>query len=92
MVTASLAGDTLTVSGHAGYAPPGQDIVCAAVSTVVVLCEAALDAFGCDWTETDDGRAVTVTAHGPTAQMVLAVAIKTLRRLAAQYPAHVRVR
>lgn len=26
---------TLTVSGHAGYAPKGQDIVCAGVSTLV---------------------------------------------------------
>lgn len=26
---------TLRASGHAGYAPPGQDIVCAAVSTLI---------------------------------------------------------
>lgn len=25
----------ITITGHSGYAPPGQDIVCAAVSTLV---------------------------------------------------------
>ena len=91
MITANFTGDALTVRGHAGYAPPGQDIVCAAVSTVVVLCEAALDAFDCAWHETDDGQTLTVTARGPAAQTVLGVALKTLRRIAAQYPAHVAV-
>lgn len=91
MITARFTGSTLTVRGHAGYAPPGQDIVCAAVSTAVVLCEATLDAFGCAWQETDDGQTLTVTARGPAAQTVLGVAAKTLRRIAAQYPAHVAV-
>lgn len=25
----------ITITGHSGYAPPGQDIICAAVSTLV---------------------------------------------------------
>ncbi len=32
----------LRVSGHAGYAPPGQDIVCAAVSALWGALEAEL--------------------------------------------------
>lgn len=91
MITARLAGNDLTVRGHAGCAPAGQDIVCAAVSTVVVLCEAALDAFGCAWQETDDGQTLTVTATGAAAQTVLGAAVKTLKQIAAQYPAHVAV-
>jgi uncharacterized protein YsxB (DUF464 family) len=27
--------DSITVTGHAGYAPSGQDIVCAGVSTLI---------------------------------------------------------
>ena len=30
-----VEGMRLEAKGHAGYAPPGQDIVCAAVSTLV---------------------------------------------------------
>lgn len=91
MICARLNGDTLTVSGHAGYAPAGQDIVCAAVSTTVALCEAALAAFGCPWQEQDDGTAVTVTAAGPAAAAVLHAALAVLRQLAAQYPDHVHI-
>lgn len=32
MVRATLKGTTLTIQGHAGGAPRGQDLVCAAVS------------------------------------------------------------
>lgn len=34
MIEVSLRKDEITVSGHAGYAPEGQDIICAAVSTL----------------------------------------------------------
>ena len=83
----------LTVRGHAGYAPAGQDIVCAAVSTVVAVCEATLDAFGCTWNESEDtaGNAVTVEAAGEHAETVLNVAIETLRQIAREYPEHVAV-
>ena len=35
MITVSVRRNGITASGHAGYAPRGQDIVCAAVSTLV---------------------------------------------------------
>lgn len=35
MIWAAFSGTTLTVQGHAGSAPYGQDLVCAAVSALV---------------------------------------------------------
>ena len=35
MIRAAFGKNRLTVEGHAGYAPKGQDIVCAAVSALV---------------------------------------------------------
>ena len=35
MIQAAFDKNRLRVSGHAGYAPKGQDIVCAAVSALV---------------------------------------------------------
>ena len=35
MVTITRYNNRITIEGHAGYAPQGQDIVCAAVSTLV---------------------------------------------------------
>ena len=34
MIVVSVHQDGITATGHAGYAPPGQDIVCASVSTL----------------------------------------------------------
>ncbi|MDD3747288.1 MAG: ribosomal-processing cysteine protease Prp [Anaerostipes sp.] len=36
MIEISIRKDGVTVSGHANYAPRGQDIVCAAVSTLAL--------------------------------------------------------
>lgn len=30
-----IKDDGITITGHSGYAPPGQDIICSAVSTLV---------------------------------------------------------
>lgn len=35
MIKVQYSNDRITVTGHSGYAPPGQDIVCAAVSTLL---------------------------------------------------------
>lgn len=35
MIVVNIRQDGIKVSGHAGYAPTGQDIVCAAVSTLI---------------------------------------------------------
>lgn len=34
MIEVSIRKDGITVIGHAGYAPPGQDIVCAGVTAL----------------------------------------------------------
>ena len=34
MIDISIRSDGITISGHAGYAPAGQDIVCAGVSAL----------------------------------------------------------
>lgn len=43
MIEVSVRRDGITVSGHAGYAPQGQDIVCAAVS---VLAQNLIESIG----------------------------------------------
>lgn len=35
MITITRSSSGITIEGHAGYAPRGQDIVCAGVSTLV---------------------------------------------------------
>ena len=44
MITIARTADRIIVDGHAGYAPNGQDIVCAGISTLaqaglITICE-----------------------------------------------------
>ena len=34
MITVTIEAERITLSGHAGHGPPGQDIVCAAVTAL----------------------------------------------------------
>ena len=43
MIVISVSDDRVTVTGHAGYAPPGQDIVCAAVSALTFCLAHSLE-------------------------------------------------
>lgn len=86
----------LEVAGHAGYAPAGQDIVCAGASTVMqglVCLLAGEESARSDAFDEPDGPRLAVQADAPCAEWVqgafeLAKACFTL--LAERYPENVR--
>ena len=45
MIEITISGYKITARGHAGYAPIGQDIVCAAVTILISTMAAVLDNF-----------------------------------------------
>ena len=62
-----VEGMTLEIDGHAGYAPVGQDIVCAAISTLAYTLaqNLALTLFDDEYTaEFEDGHAY-IQAYPP---------------------------
>ena len=92
------AGPTcrLEASGHAGYAPAGQDIVCAGASTLMqTLCALLAGEEGTKsgaWDE-PDGPRLTVTAAAPQKPWVegaFEFAKAGFALLAERYPDHVR--
>lgn len=92
------AGPTcrLEASGHAGYAPAGQDIVCAGASTLMqTLCALLAGEEGTKsgvWDEPDGPRlAVTVAApQKPWVEGAFEFAKAGFALLAERYPDHVR--
>ena len=78
----------IVARGHAGYAPIGQDIVCAAVSSL--LCTLAL----CDEVEAERGEGtLRLSAEAVETVCYLFRAIAAgLAEIAAQYPAHVSLK
>ena len=53
MINATISRNGLRISGHAGAAPYGQDIVCAAVSALVQTFMIGAEAFTHDSVEAD---------------------------------------
>ena len=51
MIIVEVTGTGITVTGHAGYAEPGKDIVCAAVSALTQNLIVCLHAFTDDLSE-----------------------------------------
>jgi uncharacterized protein YsxB (DUF464 family) len=45
MIQVKVRSDSVTVTGHARHAPPGQDIVCAAVSALTQTLAASMQAL-----------------------------------------------
>ena len=75
----------IVAHGHAGYAPIGQDIVCAAVSSL--LCTLAL----CDEVDAEqsDGAMRLYGEASLTVCNLFRVFAAGLSQIAKQYPAHV---
>lgn len=91
----------LSVSGHAGAAEKGEDLICAGVTTVVEGLAVALEALdgrgglASGFVEMGDGVAeFTATPIPKCADLVLGVflsAVSALRWLERHYPEYVRV-
>lgn len=86
----------LEARGHAGYAPAGQDIVCAGASTLMqtlaYLLAGEENAHSDAWDE-EDGPRLAVTAGAPRSPWVegaFAFAKTGFALLAERYPDHVR--
>lgn len=53
MIVVNVKAGEITVTGHAGYAPPGRDIVCSAVSCLFQNMVASIEALTDDDIEYD---------------------------------------
>lgn len=82
------------LSGHAGYAAAGADIVCAAVSAMANLVCNAAEAFGAEAeirAEEEGARlSYRLTKRCEEAEKLLCVFREELRQLESQYPDNVR--
>ena len=84
-----------SLSGHAGYAEAGEDIVCAAVSAMTNFVVNGAEAFGAEAEVfAKDGEAqVSYRLNKPCeeASKLISVFYEELRQLQQQYPAYIRV-
>ncbi|MEA5016182.1 MAG: ribosomal-processing cysteine protease Prp [Candidatus Limiplasma sp.] len=86
----------LTVSGHAGYAKRGEDIVCAAASVLITTCANALETVaGVKPRVEREARSAMIRVELPgdldqnahhDAQVILKTALQGFEDLSSEYP------
>lgn len=87
-------GGKVTVKGHANYAEPGQDIVCAAISTlsqVFVASVEDLTAAQIKTAQTGGYMEIVIEESTERAQVLLDSFLLGCRMIADEYPDNVRV-
>ena len=98
MITAEFTGTadrllSVQVSGHAGFAPAGEDIVCAAVSSAVQLTANAITEVRkapCRVTVLEN--AVSIVPESSAAQEFLQALYLHLSLLAEEYPGTIHLK
>lgn len=93
LIVISIRDDGITVMGHSGYAPPGVDIVCAAVSVLTeTLIRALAEEGGAAEIRLGDGRAnVTFGKLSERAKGYAAFFARGAAGVAEAYPRYVRL-
>lgn len=86
-----------TVQGHSGYAPAGQDIVCAAVSAMTMLTINLIEtSFGIasDFFVDEDAGTISFSVNDGslTASKVISAFRQELLALSAEYPQNILVK
>jgi uncharacterized protein YsxB (DUF464 family) len=85
---------SLEVKGHANSAPKGEDLVCSAVSAIVIGGLNALNDEKGDYeTKIDEGY-VSIKALKPVKEhdeLVFEIIVKQLERIAQDYPSNARL-
>lgn len=96
MITIQRNSGSITIKGHAGYAPIGQDIVCAAVSTLVQAFLASVEELTADEItalRNQQGQIETIQYRDLSdgAQLLMDSFFVGLRMIADSYPSNLKL-
>ena len=97
MITASFHREAeqligISVSGHAGYAKAGRDIVCAAVSACLEMCANGITEIAGEQADIQtEANRITVRSTQKTAALFMQAFELEMQRIAEQYPTHIRL-
>ena len=94
MIEIARCDRCITVSGHANYAPHGQDIVCAAVSVLAQTLIASIEELTADSIDYEiDSGEIIIKHHNLTneAQLLVDAFFVGVEGVAAACPEYVRI-
>lgn len=94
MTTITRTLDTITLKGHAGYAEPGKDIVCASISVLVQTLIQSVQEFTEDFIECDmkpGSVHIKFWSLSEHAQVLVDSFFCGVGMIAEAYPEHVKI-
>lgn len=94
MIEVKRGCNSITVNGHAGFAPHGQDVVCAGVSTLVQNLVASILEITTDEIQYDmQPGAVEIRYRNlsANAQLLVDSFFIGIRLIASEYPSYVQI-
>lgn len=94
MIEVNQSSGSITIKGHAHYAPRGQDIVCAAVSTLVQNMVISISEMTTDEIQYDMQPGLVEIRYGnlsANAQLLVDSFFVGIRLISNEYPAYVQM-
>lgn len=85
--------ETISINGHSGYAPEGQDIVCASISSVSYYLGVLLNELGYEFSIIEDEVFFQLTIDDMSAETedIFKAFLKYANELKEQYPDNVKI-
>ncbi|WP_415928899.1 ribosomal-processing cysteine protease Prp [Zhenpiania hominis] len=94
MISISVSDDTIKIRGHAGYAPRGQDIVCAGVTAITQTLVESIEGLTGNEIKYDmsPGRVdIEIKDPDEDAQLLMDSFFVGVEMIADEFPEYVRV-
>lgn len=94
MIEVKVRRHMLTVSGHAGYAPDGQDIVCAGVTALTQTLISSIRALTDEEVEVDVMKGLFILVYkdlSETSKTLIDSFFIGICKIADEFPDHVRI-
>ena len=94
MIEVGLRKDGIMISGHAGYAPTGSDIVCAGVTALTQELIGSMEGLTDDRIETDIGSGMASIQYGDLSEkgrLLIDSVFIGICMIAEEFPDYVRI-
>ena len=94
MIKVKVTKENISILGHANYDDYGKDIVCAAVSSVVMCSVEAISSFdinAVDITQDNDKLEIIINKTDDTTQKLITNMLNCLKELEKKYPKNIKI-
>ena len=94
MIKVEVTKDKINIQGHAMYDNYGKDIVCAAVSSIVMTTVegiASIDESAIDIDETNDRLTIIINKHNNITDKLIHNMLNLLHELMKKYPKNIKI-